>query len=57
MADGLPENVPHSGKYAVELNFDNAGGNHVVVEIAPHRYVLYALRLHFDNTIYINELV
>jgi hypothetical protein len=42
MADGLPENVPHSGKYAVELNFDNAGGNHVAVEIAPHRYVLYA---------------
>jgi Peptidase family M23 len=42
MADGLPENVPHSGKYAVELSFDNAGGNHVVVEIAPHRYVLYA---------------
>jgi Peptidase family M23 len=42
MADGLPENVPHSGKYAFELTFDNAGGNHVVVEIAPHRYVLYA---------------
>jgi hypothetical protein len=42
MADGLPENVPHSGKYAVELGFDNAAGNHVVVEIAPHRYVLYA---------------
>jgi hypothetical protein len=34
MADGLPENIPHSGKYAVELSFDNAGGNHVVVEIA-----------------------
>jgi hypothetical protein len=42
VADGLPENVPHSGKYAVELSFANAGGNHVVVEIAPHRYVLYA---------------
>jgi hypothetical protein len=42
MADGLPENVPHSGKYAFELTFDNAGGNHVVVEVAPHRYVLYA---------------
>jgi Peptidase family M23 len=41
-ADGLPENVPHSGKYAVELTFDNAAGNHVVVEIAPHRYVLHA---------------
>jgi hypothetical protein len=42
MADGLPENVPHSGKYAVELGFDNAGGNHVVVEVAPRHYVLYA---------------
>ena len=42
MADGLAENVPHSGKYAFELTFENAGGNHVVVEIAPRRYVLYA---------------
>ena len=42
MADGLPQNIPHSGKYTVELTFDNAAGNHVVVEIAPRRYVLYA---------------
>lgn len=42
MADGLNENVPHSGTYAYPLSFDNAGGNHVVVQIAPHRYVLYA---------------
>jgi Peptidase family M23 len=42
MADGMAENVPHSGKYAYPIGFDNAGGNHVVVEIAPHRYVLYA---------------
>lgn len=42
MADGLPENVPHSGKYAITIGADNAAGNHVVVEIAPHRYVLYA---------------
>ncbi len=42
VVDGLPENVPHSGKYAVELSVDTAGGNHVVVEIAPQRYVLYA---------------
>jgi len=41
-ADGLPENVPHSGKYAVSIDFNNAAGNHVVVEIAPNRYVLYA---------------
>jgi hypothetical protein len=41
-SDGMPENVPHSGKYAVGIDFNNAAGNHVVVEIAPHRYVLYA---------------
>jgi murein DD-endopeptidase MepM/ murein hydrolase activator NlpD len=42
MADGLPENEPHSGKYAIAIGADNAAGNHVVVEIAPQRYVLYA---------------
>jgi len=42
MSDGMPENVPHSGTYAVPLDFNNAAGNHVVVEIAPHRDVLYA---------------
>ncbi len=41
-SDGMAENVPHSGKYAVAIDFNNAAGNHVVVEIAPHRYVLYA---------------
>jgi hypothetical protein len=41
-SDGMPENVPHSGKYAAPIDFNNAAGNHVVVEIAPHRYVLYA---------------
>jgi hypothetical protein len=41
-SDGMAENVPHSGKYAVPIDFNNAAGNHVVVEIAPHRYVLYA---------------
>jgi hypothetical protein len=40
--DGLPANVPHSGKYAVDINFINAGGNHVVVDIGEHHYVFYA---------------
>jgi hypothetical protein len=42
MADSLPENVPHSGTFAYPIDFGNAAGNHVVVEIAPGRYVLYA---------------
>jgi hypothetical protein len=42
MADGLPDNVPHSGKNAIAIDANNAAGNHLVVEIAPGRYVLYA---------------
>ena len=30
MLDGIPENVPHSGKIAIDVNFFNAGGNNVV---------------------------
>ncbi|HZZ62799.1 MAG TPA: M23 family metallopeptidase [Roseiarcus sp.] len=40
--DGMAENVPHSGTHAEPIDFDNAAGNHVVVQIAPHRYALYA---------------
>jgi hypothetical protein len=40
--DGVPENVPHSGKYAVNINFINAGGNHLVVDIGNDRYAFYA---------------
>ena len=40
--DGLAENVPHSGKFAVDINFINAGGNHVVVDIGRNRYAFYA---------------
>jgi hypothetical protein len=41
-SDGAPENVPHSRTFAIPIDFNNAAGNHVVVEIAPRRYVLYA---------------
>jgi murein DD-endopeptidase MepM/ murein hydrolase activator NlpD len=41
-SDSLTDNVPHSGKYAEPIDFNNAAGNHVVVEIGPARYVLYA---------------
>lgn len=40
--DGIPENVPHSGKYAVNINLINAGGNHVVVDIGNNRYAFFA---------------
>ena len=40
--DGIAENIPHSGKYVVEINFINAGGNHAVVDIGGNRYAFYA---------------
>jgi|SRR5271169_5923235 len=40
--DGVPENVPHSGKLAIELTWQNAGGNHVVVDIGFGLYAFYA---------------
>jgi hypothetical protein len=40
--DGLPENVPHSGKLAIDLTWQNAGGNHVVVDIGFGLYAFYA---------------
>jgi len=40
--DGIPENVPHSGKVAISVNFANAAGNHVVVDIGYGLYALYA---------------
>jgi hypothetical protein len=63
MTDGLPENVPHSGKYAIPIGADNAAGNHVVVQIAPHRFVLYAhmrpgtVRVKIGDNLRVGEIV
>jgi len=40
--DGIPENVPHGHKLAIDINLSNVGGNHVVVDIGNHRYAFYA---------------
>ena len=42
MSDGPAEIRAALGRYAVPIDFNNAAGNHLVVEIAPHRYALYA---------------
>jgi murein DD-endopeptidase MepM/ murein hydrolase activator NlpD len=63
VADGLPENVPHSGKYTITIGADNAAGNHVVVEIAPRRFVLYAhmrtgtVRVKIGDNVNIGEIL
>ncbi len=63
MADGLPENVPHSGNYAIPIDFNNAAGNHAVVEIGPHRYVLFAhmrpgtVRVKIGDHVHVGEMI
>ncbi len=40
--DGLPENIPQSGKTAVPIDLDTVGGNHVVIDIGNGKYAFYA---------------
>jgi len=40
--DNVPENVPNSGKLAISVDFNNAGGNHVIVKIDNKHYAFYA---------------
>jgi hypothetical protein len=55
--DGISENTPHSGKYAMDINFINAGGNHVVVDIGGNRYAFYAHMRPGSVTVKVGELV
>lgn len=40
--DGLPENIPHSGKLAVPISLDTLGGNYIVLDIGKGKYAFYA---------------
>lgn len=40
--DGVPENVPNSGTYAVEIDYSTLAGNYVVLDIGADRYAVYA---------------
>jgi len=40
--DGIPENVPNSGKLAVPITYDTLAGNHVIQEIGDGHFAAYA---------------
>ena len=42
VVDGIPENVPHREKLAIELSLANIAGNNIVEDIGGGRYVGYA---------------
>jgi hypothetical protein len=40
--DGLPENVPNSGKLAVQITSDTLAGNHIIEDLGDGHYAAYA---------------
>lgn len=40
--DGIPENIPQSGKTAVPIDLNTVGGNYIVMDIGYGRYAFYA---------------
>jgi murein DD-endopeptidase len=40
--DGIPENVPNSGKLAVPITYDTLPGNHIIQELSEGHYAAYA---------------
>ena len=63
LLDGIPENVPHSEKKAVDINLINVGGNHLVVDIGGGRYAFYAhmrpgsLRVKLGDQVTVGQLL
>ena len=63
LLDGVPDNVPHSQKKAVEINLINVGGNHLVVDIGGGRYAFYghmrpgSLRVKLYDQVTVGQLV
>jgi hypothetical protein len=40
--DGIPENVPNSGKLAVQITNDTLPGNHIIQQLSEDHYAAYA---------------
>jgi hypothetical protein len=40
--DGIPENVPNSGKIAVPITYDTLAGNHIIEQLNDDHYAAYA---------------
>ena len=42
MKDGIPENVPNSGKIAVPITYDTLAGNHIIEDLGDGHFAAYA---------------
>ena len=40
--DGIPENVPNSGKIAVPINYETLAGNHIIQDLGDGHFAAYA---------------
>ncbi len=55
--DGLPENDPTSDTKAIAINYDNAPGNHIVMDIGQGHFVLYAHLKPASLLVHVGDLV
>ncbi|MBA3537817.1 MAG: M23 family metallopeptidase [Tatlockia sp.] len=40
--DGIPENIPHSGKLAEPLSLENIAGNNIILDLGNGKFAFYA---------------
>lgn len=40
--DGIPENIPHSGKLAEPLSLENIAGNNIILDLGKGKFAFYA---------------
>jgi murein DD-endopeptidase MepM/ murein hydrolase activator NlpD len=61
--DGIPENVPNSGKIAVPITYDTLAGNHVIEQLNDDHFAAYAhlrpgtLKVKVGDTVHAGEVL
>jgi hypothetical protein len=61
--DGIPENVPNSGKLAVRITYDTLAGNHVIQDLGDGHFAAYAhlrpgtLKLKVGDTVHAGDVL
>jgi Peptidase family M23 len=61
--DGLPENVPNSGKLAVQITSDTLAGNHIIEDLGNGHYAAYAhlrpgtLKVKMGDTVHAGDVL
>ncbi|MDO8434297.1 MAG: M23 family metallopeptidase [Candidatus Binatus sp.] len=61
--DGVPENVPNSGKIAVQITYDTLAGNHIIQDLGGGHFAAYAhlrpgtLKVKVGDTVHAGDVI